>query len=360
MQITAQYLEAGRLKYIRFSPYLTPEAGLEAVYKYAEFYQEPITNTTALQINELCMADPFFISCVVNSTYPGRDLTTTEGVVDAVNYEIADRESEMSRTWNEYIQWTLSRVNDYHAKSMLLHLNKHPERYWTPQELQEVLHLDVDRHELRHKLVLMAGSDMIERGSSDIQFRGLQDGTLNLVIRSRFEEEINQFVPDFKDEFTAQVQALIQKNRRLQGLLNHVQGQLAEYQLANELRSRKRFKASDFFAGLPPDDAGADLNIVDVQQRGLLQRADGKAMEMDVVAQSACGRVLVVEVRKRQVKANATDVEDLLEKAAVYAAHHPDTRVLPAFLSLGGFTVEAEALCETKGVGRATGVVWQL
>ena len=69
MAIINEYLEAGRLSHIFFAPYLTQEAGLEAVYRYAEVYAEPITNETALQINELCMADPFFISCVLQSQY---------------------------------------------------------------------------------------------------------------------------------------------------------------------------------------------------------------------------------------------------------------------------------------------------
>ncbi|OQY44302.1 MAG: hypothetical protein B6242_13025 [Anaerolineaceae bacterium 4572_78] len=50
----------------------------------------------------------------------------------------------MSKTWNEYILWTLSRINDCHAKSMLLHLNKYSDRYWTPRELKQVLNLDID------------------------------------------------------------------------------------------------------------------------------------------------------------------------------------------------------------------------
>jgi len=61
LKVISQYLEAGRLKQTRFSPYLTEDEGLEAVYKYASFYEEAITNDTAMQINELCMTDPFFI-----------------------------------------------------------------------------------------------------------------------------------------------------------------------------------------------------------------------------------------------------------------------------------------------------------
>jgi hypothetical protein len=60
LSIVHEYLEAGRVQQIHFSPYLTPEEGLQAVYRYAQFHEEAITNETAVQINELCMADPFF------------------------------------------------------------------------------------------------------------------------------------------------------------------------------------------------------------------------------------------------------------------------------------------------------------
>jgi len=112
MRVISKYLQAGRLKQIPMSPYLTLDEGLEAVYKYAEFYHEPITNETALQINELCMSDPFFISCVIQSEFDDKALMTSQGVVNTVNYEISDRHSEMSKTWNEYLQMTLQKVND--------------------------------------------------------------------------------------------------------------------------------------------------------------------------------------------------------------------------------------------------------
>ena len=123
LKISGKYLEAGRLSRWRMTPYLTPEEGLQAVYKYAEIYDEPITNGTALLINELCLSDPFFISCVMLSNYEDRDLTTEEGVVNTVNYEITNRESELSETWREYLEVTLERINSVYAKHMLLHLS---------------------------------------------------------------------------------------------------------------------------------------------------------------------------------------------------------------------------------------------
>ena len=351
IKISHKYLEAGRLSRWRLPPYLTPEEGIQAVYRYAEVYDEPITNDTALLINGLCLSDPFFISCVMQSNYAERDLTTEDGVVDTVRHEITGRESELSEIWREYLEVTLDRINSLHAKAMLLHLTKHSERYWTPRELQEALPLEkLSLEQIKQELVILSETDMIDRGRSDIQFRGLQDGTLNFILRDRFEEEINNFVPDFTHEFHQQIAALRKENRRLQGLLNHVSGQMAEFQLAMSFRSKKRFALSAYFDGVHDD---ARLNIINVKQRVPLQRKDGKRLEVDVVAEADDGRVVIVEVKKTQDPIGKPDVEDFLEKLQVYATQCPDKIVLPAFLSLGGFTEPARQLCTQNGIALA-------
>jgi hypothetical protein len=250
LMVIRQYLEAGRLKQIRFSPYLTKEEGLQAVYQYAQYYQEPITNETAVQINELCLSDPFFISCVIQNESGNQDLTTSAGVIDRVNYEISDRHSEMSETWNEYLQLTLKRVNDVHAKNLLLHLSKHADRYWTPRDLKEALSLELDHNQIQEKLLILSEADLIEQGVADIDFRGLQDGTLNLILRNRFEKEIQESgAPNLKQEFHKKIEALTTKNQQLQGQLNNMSGKMAEFMLATAFRSRKRFVLTEFFSG---------------------------------------------------------------------------------------------------------------
>ncbi|MCP4754962.1 MAG: hypothetical protein GY866_29140, partial [Proteobacteria bacterium] len=350
IKIAGKYLEAGRLSKIRMTPYLTYEEGLQAVYKYADFHGEPISNETAILINQLCMSDPFFISCVFESDYEGRDLTTKEGVIDAVNYEITDRESEMSETWKEYIELTLEKINDRNSKNILLHLSKHSDRYWTPNELKKAIPLDLDERKIKERLHLMVGADVIEWGSSDIQFRGLQDGTLNLILRNRFEEEIKGFVPDLKQELHEQIKQLDAEKQSLQGALNNLSGKFAEFQLATAFRTRKRFALSDFFTGVKDVTA---LNIIDVRQRVPLQRDDGKNMEFDIIAESSCGRIVVAEVKKTKTATGPKIVEDFHEKVNVYATLFPDKTILPAFLSLGGFTVDAGKLCEKRGIGTA-------
>ncbi len=355
IDIAREYLEAGRLSRWYMAPYLTPDEGLQAVYKYAEVCHQPITNETAVQINQLCMADPFFISCVIQSDYEGKDLQTVDGVVNTVNYEIVSPTSELSGTWAEYIYKTLPKINDIHSKHILLHLSKHNDRAWTPQEVKDELRLDMPAEKILEKMSLLLQADLIADGGSDIRFKGLQDGTLYLILRSRFEEEISTFAPDFNQDFRQEIVQLQKDKQRLQGMLNYLSGKMAEYQLATQFRSQKRFALSKYFKEVKDKTR---LNIIEVQLNVPLQRADGKAMELDMVAKSSDGRVVLVEVKKRKEKIGANIVADFREKVEVYQHQHPDNIILPAILSLGGFTAEAKELCQLYGMGRAERLVW--
>ncbi|MEZ4860294.1 MAG: hypothetical protein R3C14_03275 [Caldilineaceae bacterium] len=351
VEIMGKYLEAGRLQHIDFSPYLTEDEGLQAVYTYAEALQEPITNETAVQLNILCRADPFFIACVMRSNYPKRNLTTTQGVVETVNYEVADRESFLSRTWEEYIGRTVTRINEKYGKHLLLHLSKHNDRYWTPRELKEALQLAEDETTIHGKLLAMVRADLLEWGSANIDFRGLQDGTLNLILRHRFEKEILQHEPDFMRDFNAEVAALTKENRVLRGKLNHIKGQVTEFQLAVALRSRKRFCLADFFADASDE---TPLTLREVQTRVITQRPDGGVYELDVVAYADDDRVLVVEVKNQQEKATPEMVSDFGAKVTLLQAQQPGTTILPAFLALAGFTEQALTLCREQGIAWST------
>jgi hypothetical protein len=354
LNIMHEYLEAGRLKPLHFSPYLTWDEGLQAVYQYAHFYEEEITDETAIQINELCLADPFFIYCVIYSEFEEKDLTTSRGVINTVNYEISDNTAEMFLTWGEYLDKILDQVNNRNAKKLLLYLNKHSERYWTPQKLKEELHLDLEVDEIQKELVILWKIDVIDRGTSYIQFRGLQDGTLNLVLRRCFEEEIKGVAPNFPKEFSRIIEKLQTENRSLRGKVNYYKGIVGEHLLATAFRNRKRFRLSDFFENVADN---TELNITKVRERFLLQREDGKGMEIDIVAESDCGRVVLVEVRKKKVKTGLKDVKDFLEKVETYKLLFPKKIVLPAFLSVGDFTGKAKPFCEAQGIGMAVEIL---
>ncbi len=350
LKVISQYLEAGRLRQIRFSPYLSEDEGLQAVYKYAEFYDEPITNDTAMQINELCMADPFFISCVIISDYEEKDLTTSEGVIGTVNYEISEENAEMYLTWGEYIHHTVHEVNDKNAKNILLFLSQNNEEYFTPKDLKEKLGLDLEVNEIHKQLIILKEADLITRAVSNIDFKGLEDGTLNLILRKSFEKEIKEFAPDLKQEFVDRIAKLTHKNKQLQGKINSLTGKMAEHMLATAFRSKKRFSLSKFFQNVKDNTT---LNIQKVKERVHIQREDGKNMELDIVAESSCGRMVLVEVKKTKTKIGLNQIEDFQEKVDVYKTLFPDTIVLAAYLSLGGFTDEAGDFCLEYAIGVA-------
>jgi len=350
LKLMSRHLKGGRLKQVRFSPYLTEDEGLQAVYQYAQFYEQAITNESALQINQLCMADPFFISCVILSDCEEKDLTTAEGVINAVNYEISTNTAEMSLTWAEYIEDTVAQVNNLNAKNILLYLSKHNERYFTPKQLQQELKLDLEVNEIRRQLRILKEADLIQQGISDIDFRGLQDGTLNLVLRNRFEKEIKGAAPNLKQELTAEIAQLTRKNKQLQGKLNYYAGKFAEHILAVALRSKKRLALSQFFSNVTDTQP---LNLQQVKERVHLQREDGKGMELDIVAKSSDGRVVLVEVKKTQSPTGPQLIADFQDKVEIYQTQFPEARVLPAYLSLGGFTEPAHDLCVKYGIGIA-------
>ena len=354
MNIIDKYLEAGRLKRTFLNPYLPPEDGIEAVYRYAESHGEPVTNESAVQIGRLCMSDPFFISCVIGSDYEGRELTTEEGVVDTVHHEITNRKSEMQMTWGEYIELSLRRINTVNSKHILLHLSRHSEREWTPRELREELGLEISEKEIGSLLRNMVRADLICEGGSDIRYRGLTDGTLCLILRSRFEEEIATYQPDLRKDFHEELEKLRGEKKSLRGMVSHLTGKMAEYQLATEFRSRKRFSPSRYFENVRDDTV---LNVTDVRMRVVFQRPDGRNMEMDVLAESGCGRVLAVEVKKTKAPTGPAVTEDFMEKIGAYAALHPEKQMLPAFFSAGGFTRDALEFCRENGIATAREII---
>ncbi len=62
---------------------LTAEEGLECVHNYSKLTKQPVTEVSAVVMNELTKSDPFYISSVFESDLDDNDLRTTEGVIEA-------------------------------------------------------------------------------------------------------------------------------------------------------------------------------------------------------------------------------------------------------------------------------------
>ncbi|MEM7534072.1 MAG: hypothetical protein AAF639_17955 [Chloroflexota bacterium] len=277
--IMRRHLRAGRLSRRFISPYLEEDEGLDAVYKYAEVYKVPISNDTAYNINDLCGYDPFFISCVIQSDCPEKDLTKPKGVTATVDYEVQTPTSELADTWYEYIQDTVKRINERSGKQILLHLSKYNDRTWTPKQLKEALHLEDDENSIHEKLIALAKGDLIQDHSVSIRFQGLKDGTLSLILHHHFAEEIKDYQPDLRADFEKKLAQSEAKRRSIQNKYNDLVGKTAEHYLATQMKTRKRFKLSAFFNDVPTGDPyDKRLNMHDVRTRVYIQREDGSRM----------------------------------------------------------------------------------
>jgi len=90
----------------------------------------------------------------------------------------------------------------------------------------------------------------------------------------------------------------------------------------------ERFALSAFFQNAADTTR---LNLIDVKERVHIQREDGKSMEIDIVANSNCGRVVLVEVKKTQDKTGFKTVEDFQEKVEIYKTLFPEKTILPFY-----------------------------
>jgi DNA-binding Lrp family transcriptional regulator len=355
--IIKNYLEAGRVTKHFFSPYLAPDEGLEAVKMYSKFYNVSTTEASQKQINALCLSDPYFISCVIQSDFINKDLTTDQGVIDTVHYEISDSDSNMSGTWREYIDQTLEDINNIHAKRILLHMSKDPNRIWIPKELIDTLHLEISEQEVLDRLRKLERADLIKKGNADIEFKGLNDGTLHLVLRTRYAREIDDFDPDVRtdfkktlDEMKSEMNQLKADKSTISSKYNLLKGQFAEHHLASAFKSKKRFSLLEFFHNVPDT---TQLNIIDVRTRLIIQRPDGKNMEIDIIAESSCGRVVLVEIKNWKKKVGVNVIKDFIEKVKVYGRLHSDKTPVPCIWSKQGFSKQSIQMCELHRIAMA-------
>ena len=83
--------------------------------------------------------------------------------------------------------------------------------------MKQALQLQEDETAIQNKLIALSKGDLLEWGNSNIRFRGLQDGTLNLILRHRFEEEILNHEPNMIGDFNAELATLTKENQTLRG-----------------------------------------------------------------------------------------------------------------------------------------------
>ncbi len=187
---------------------LTDEEALEAVYNYAFAYRVAITDETAPYIAEVCDNDPFYIAATISNRADEKDLTTRQGVRDALTLETVLGKGDIAHVWREYVLGAFAEVNDRNARRMVLYLAAHEPEERTRAQIREDLGLTMTEDELEKRLHQLVMADILAEGSSLFHYRGLGDRIFAMVFRRLYGTEIEQVsVGEIDDDFKRELAA---------------------------------------------------------------------------------------------------------------------------------------------------------
>jgi hypothetical protein len=187
----------------------------ELLYKYSRFFDVPVTEETAYLLMGLTEGNPFYISAVIRSDCPGKDLTTLDGLTRTLEFETLNDQSIIKTSWMEYISSAFPQINDRNAKNIILYLSQHRDRELTRQDLMKELNLEMTDGDLEKKLKALVKADIINQGASNYRYRGVNDNIFDKVFRGVYEEEIREFdVKVIRKEYREELENLKKQYNR--------------------------------------------------------------------------------------------------------------------------------------------------
>jgi hypothetical protein len=335
---------------------------VEMIYKFSSFFDVPITEETAYLIFKQAEGSPFYISSLVRSRNPDKDLTTVNGLTDTLEFETLDRRGNIKATWMEYVLTTFKKVNGKNAKKIVLHLCQHRDREITRAELLEKLDLGIEDSELEKKLEAMVKGDIIGQGQTHFDFRGVQDNIFDKVFRGVYEKEIREFdVKVIRKEYSEELEKLKKQYNRLLGQFNYHKGYFAEYLILDQLKlhtcnNNELFKSITRY--LPDDFDFCEYSRVWKYHRS---PEYARVFSVDIFARSQSGGnySIIGEVKSREHKKFSKDEAVLfLDKYEEIKKIENLDRVVGFIFSRSGFTKEAEEYCREKGIACSEDERW--
>ena len=337
---------------------------IEMVYKYSRFFDVPITEQTAYLLYKQTEGSPFYMSSLIRSRFPGKDLATVKGLIDTLEFETLDRRGNIKLTWMEYVLSTFKKVNGKNAKKIVLYLCQHHDREVTRAELLKKLNLDLEDSELEEKLEAMVKGDIISQGASKFRYRGVNDNIFDKVFRGVYGEEIQDFdVRLIREEYSEELEKLKKQYDILLGKLNYQKGYFAEYLILEQLKlhaakNNKLFKSITRYL---PDD----FNFCEYSRvwRYDSSPAYQRRFNVDIFARSvhAGDYSIIGEVKNRENKkfSQAEIKEFEIKFAEIKKLENLEQKAVVGFIfSRSGFTQEAEAYCQKKGIACSEDERW--
>jgi hypothetical protein len=348
-----------RNKYLKNMP---EDEASELLFKYSRFFDVPVTEETAFSLVRVSEGNPFYISSVIRSDYPDKDLAVIDGLTVTLEFETLDDQGLIKTSWMEYMAKAFPKINDRNAKNIVLHLSKHRHRDWTRDELREALSLEMSNMDLEKKLNALVKADIINKGRSYYSYRGVNDNIFDKVFRGVYDEEIQKFDSRvIRNEYNDQLKKAKRQLKRLLGKLNYHKGYHAEFLILNRLlfHAGKDNELLKSVTRYLPDDF--DFCAYSRVWKYHSSPEYARVFSVDIFARSVNSDdySIIGEVKNRDVKKFSKDEAVEFEKkfAEVKKAEKIE-RAVGFIFSRSGFTKESDQYCQKKGIACSEDERW--
>nr|NIM15239.1 hypothetical protein [Candidatus Aminicenantes bacterium]NIM82006.1 hypothetical protein [Candidatus Aminicenantes bacterium]NIN21394.1 hypothetical protein [Candidatus Aminicenantes bacterium]NIN45215.1 hypothetical protein [Candidatus Aminicenantes bacterium]NIN88032.1 hypothetical protein [Candidatus Aminicenantes bacterium] len=348
-----------RYKYLKNMP---EDEASEVLFKYSRFFDVPVREETAFSLVRITEGNPFYISSVIRSDYPGKDLTSIDGLTETLEFETLDDQGLIKTGWMEYMARAFPKINDRNAKNIVLHLSKHRDREWTRDELREEFNLEMPDGNLELKLKALVKTDIINQGRSYYCYRGVNDNIFDKVFRGVYEEEIQQFdAKVIRKEYNEELKKEKKRYHRLLGKYNYQKGYFAQYLIQDQLRlhAGKNNELLKSITRYLPDD----FEFCDYSRVWMYHSSPeyAKVFSVDIFARSvnAGDYSIIGEVKNREIKKFSKDeIKEFQLKFAEIKKRENLERVVGFIFSRSGFTAEAEDYCREQEIACSEDERW--
>jgi hypothetical protein len=348
-----------RYEYLENMP---EDEAVEMAYKYSRFFDVPVTEETAYLMVKLAEGSPFYISSIMRSRYRDKDLTTIKGLTETLEFETLNDRGAIKATWMEYVASAFKKVNGKNAKRIVLYLCQHRDREVTRRELLEKLSLDMDDSQLEEKLDALVKADIISRGQTFFDYRGVRDNIFDKVFRGVYEKEIREFdIKVIKKEYGEALEKLKKQYHSLLGKYNYARGYFAEYVILDRLRlhageNNQLLKPVTRY--LPGDFDFCDYSRV-WKYHSSPEYAKSFSVDIFARAQSEGDYSIIGEVKSREIKKfSKEEAVQFLAKFEQIKKLENLERVVGFIFSRAGFTKEAEEYCRDTGIACSEDEKW--
>ncbi len=310
----------------------------------------PISDETAPYLAEVTDNDPFYIAATISNRRDEKDLTTREGVRDALALETVMGKGEIARVWREYLLAAFAEVNDTNARKIVLYLARHEGEERSRRQIREDLGLEMTDDELEKRLHQLVGADILAEGSSNFHYRGLGDRIFAMVFRRIYGSEIEDLSPaEIEDDFKRRLDSAERRAARYR--LSRPGGEAAEHRVRYRLLVASLAGASltDIVVGDVPPELTLDRFTTILKGRFHLDQETSIELDLHAVSERDDGTDLAVEVKDWERPLTRDVAAALVEKKRKST---PRLRRKTAFLvySEGGLSPEAAALFAEAGV----------